>query len=397
MAPLTEAEEQVLAQGLLDQLSRTAYACSAVTKLSGGTANFVYRGDLLQPLPSDTSPAPVNTVIIKISTAFSAINRDFPLGITRCIFEESMLRALAGFPHTITTPTGHTQVKAPQTHFFDKETHTQVLEDFPDTTDLTTILQSSDLDRILPGSSPESVGRALGSWLRLFHSWASAPAQSTLLAQVGPNQAMRQLKCLVTYDSFIEILERHPETIEGYKDTLEDVRAAMKQEFERPIFEGDEARGFIHGDFWAGNVLLPNGPWHESKELSQKLNKLFIIDWENAQFGHRAVDVGGMLADLYERNHFKDVAASIFVMNGFMDGYGPFSDEFAYRVAIHAGVHLICWYYRRDRNSPLPYPLPKVLAALTLGRDLILKAWAKDKKWLQTTVLGPLFAGNSSA
>lgn len=79
-------------------------------------------------------------------------------------------------------------------------------------------------------------------------------------------------------------------------------------------------------------------------------------------------------------------------MEGFIQGYGPLSEELAYRVAIHAGVHLICWYYRRNRNAPLPYPLPIVLGALTLGRDLILKGWAKDKVWLQTTVLAPLFA-----
>jgi hypothetical protein len=139
-------------------------------------------------------------------------------------------------------------------------------------------------------------------------------------------------------------------------------------------------------------VLLPIGPWQETQEPAREFNKLFIIDWENAQFGHRAVDIGGILADFYERNHFGGAAASIPAMEGFIDGYGPLSDELAYRVAIHAGVHLICWYYRRDRNAPLPYPLPKVLAALTLGRDLVLKGWAKDKSSLQTTVLGPLFA-----
>jgi hypothetical protein len=103
------------------------------------------------------------------------------------------------------------------------------------------------------------------------------------------------------------------------------------------------------------------------------------------------VDIGGMLADLYERKHFKNVAHSIPIMQGFMQGYGPFSEELAFSAAIHAGVHLICWYYRRNRNAPLPYPLPKVLAALTLGRDFILRGWAKDKKWFESSVLAPLF------
>ncbi|KAK8048571.1 hypothetical protein PG994_010301 [Apiospora phragmitis] len=49
MAPLTVVEERVLAQRLQDQLAPTPYAVSNLTKLSGGTANFLYRGTLLQP------------------------------------------------------------------------------------------------------------------------------------------------------------------------------------------------------------------------------------------------------------------------------------------------------------------------------------------------------------
>ena len=140
------------------------------------------------------------------------------------------------------------------------------------------------------------------------------------------------------------------------------------------------------------SVLLPDSPWREMHHSAEEPNKLFIIDWENAQFGHRAVDIGGILADLYERHHFKGVAASLPAMQGVVDGYGPLNEELAFRTAIHAGVHFICWYYRRDRNAPLPYPLPTVLAALALGRDFILKGWARDKKWFRTTVLAPLFA-----
>lgn len=137
----------------------------------------------------------------------------------------------------------------------------------------------------------------------------------------------------------------------------------------------------------SNSVLLPDGTWQDS----QGPNKIFIIDWENIQFGHRAVDVGGILADFYERYHFKDITASLSVMEGFIQGYGKLSEELAFAAAIHAGVHLICWYYRRDRDAPLPYPLPRVLAALTIGRDLILKGWAKDKSGLQKSILASLF------
>ncbi|KAI1170920.1 kinase-like domain-containing protein [Nemania sp. FL0916] len=387
MAPLTQAEEQALIQKVLHRLEGSSYACSALTKLSGGTANFLYRGDLIQPLGSGAA----ETVIVKVSTDYVAINRDFPLDITRCDFENSMLKALDGFSRTISTPSGDTAVQVPRIYFFDPEMRIQILEYFHETIDLTTVLQSPSVNLTLPRLSPALMGYALGSWLRLFHNWASEPAQKALIAKVGSNLGMRKLKCLITYGSFIEILERHPELIEGHRDTLRTVKEAMTREFEQVPSEDeedDETRGLIHGDFWGGNVLLSNETWQDD----QGANKLFIIDWENVQFGHRAIDIGGILADLYERYHFKGISASLQVMEGFIQGYGWLSEELAFGVAIHAGVHLICWYYRRNRNAPLPYPLPVVLAALTTGRDLILKGWAKDKRWLRNSILGSLFA-----
>lgn len=98
------------------------------------------------------------------------------------------------------------------------------------------------------------------------------------------------------------------------------------------------------------------------------------------------------MADLYERKHFHDVDAVIPAMRGFAEGYGRMSDEMAFRTAIHAGVHLICWHIRRNPNHPLPAPLNKVIAALSLGRDFILKGWEKDRNWFEGSVLAPLFA-----
>lgn len=264
MTPLTEVEEYTLAQRVRDELISTPYAVSALTKLRGGSANFLYRGHLLQPLATagDSTTAAggiIHTVVVKRSTDFAAIDRGFPLDVTRCHYEEAMLQALGGFPRSIITTTSggyRVEVRVPQLYHFDPETHTQILQYFPNTRDLTTVLQSSPaiVVQILPGSSPRAVGQALGSWLRGFHGWASMSAQMLLVMQVGPNPGMRRVKCHITYDSFIEILERHhPELLEGCKATLEEVQAAMKQEFERPLAEeDDEARGLIHGDFWSG-------------------------------------------------------------------------------------------------------------------------------------------------
>lgn len=257
MTPPTD-EERAFTQQILDRLATSPYACSSLSRLTGGTANFLYRGTLHQPLPFPDA----RTVIVKCSTEYVAINRDFPLDVRRCVFENAMLKALAGFPRTISTTlngdkdndNNDVEVRVPQVLFFDEETHLQVLQDFPDTRDLTAFLNSPSVDQILPsaGPGPISIGRALGSWLRMFHDWVSEPAQDGLLVRVGGNNGMRTLKCRITYDSFVEILERYPELIEGHRDTLRDVRHAVRYEFERAPVKGDEVRGLIHGDFWGG-------------------------------------------------------------------------------------------------------------------------------------------------
>lgn len=142
-------------------------------------------------------------------------------------------------------------------------------------------------------------------------------------------------------------------------------------------------------DFPQSSVLLPNTPW---QELGAGTNKLFIIDWEFAQYGHRAYDLGQMIGDLYERKIFNDIDIAMLAMQGVMEGYGELSDEMAFRVAIHAGVHLVGWYNRRPRTGPLMAPPKVIVAGLTIGRDLILKGWARDRKFFENSVLASLFA-----
>lgn len=81
------ADEALIVQTLLEELLRTRYACSYLTKLDGGTANFLYRGKLVKPLDShDGTPgSAIQTVVVKHSEGFSPGNREFLLDITRCV------------------------------------------------------------------------------------------------------------------------------------------------------------------------------------------------------------------------------------------------------------------------------------------------------------------------
>lgn len=85
------------------------------------------------------------------------------------------------------------------------------------------------------------------------------------------------------------------------------------------------------------SILLPDGPISDSEK------RVFVIDWELAQVSSLAFDLGQMFAELYQLKHFKDIDAGVWLIEAFMRGYGPIEEDVAFRVAVHVGVHLICW------------------------------------------------------
>jgi len=139
------------------------------------------------------------------------------------------------------------------------------------------------------------------------------------------------------------------------------------------------------------SVLLENIP-----SDSEHKTHLVIIDWELAQFGHRAYDLGQMIGDLCEKKFLDKASGAVAGIAGFVRGYcyghggEMMDDEFAFRVAIHAGVHFIHWYIRR-RECGSAFTADEIVDAMTLGRDYILKGWEKDKAWFLGTALAPLF------
>ncbi|KAI1423425.1 kinase-like domain-containing protein [Xylaria sp. FL1777] len=394
MAPLSQEEKDGLVNEVYQALSETAYACSSLTHLTNGTTNFVFRGKLVRPIHEQGGEGTVTatTVIIKHSLEHAALNKNLPIDASRTLYEESMLDALNDFP------SGVTGVKAPRLYLFIRDRNIQVLEDFPAADDLKTVLVSPARNQILTKPVAVSLGHDIGRWLRSFHDWSMSP--NTRLKDFGDNEPMRKLKYAITYDAHLRVLETNfPDLLDGHQLALQQVKEAAAKEFEKTSKDGyvDKNWGLIHGDFWTGNVLVPT---HLSSPSSQHhgKSKLFIVDWEFTQFGHRAYDIGQMIGDIYERWLFWQTGGAIPAIEGFIEGYGLLEDDdLAFRIAIHAGVHLIGWYIRRAPNSPLPFPLEQVIDVMRVGRDWIEKGWQKDIDYFQDTPLASLFSKRSDA
>ncbi|CAM1508891.1 Fc.00g026300.m01.CDS01 [Cosmosporella sp. VM-42] len=390
MASLTQTERDEIVAQILQDLSQTSFACTSLTPVSGGTVNFVFRGILTRHFPSRNETSMVKTIIIKHARNHLSGNKNYAIDASRCIYEESMLNALNSFRSASSI------VRVPRLYLFNRETNTQVLEDFPDAVDMATIFVSRAANAILTQSVATSIGRELGSWLRNFHTWSSSPAQSALRREMEQNEPMRKLKRSVTYDSFINVLENFPGALEGVRTALEDVREMALKEFEKVATEEGEFGdlGLIHGDFWMGNVLATDILSLEAERPGKP--EFSVIDWEFAQFGPRAYDLGQMIGDVYERKHFHNVDGALWTIRGFIKGYGGLSEEMAFRTAIHVGVHLLGWYTRRVPTSPLKGTPEQIADAVKLGRDFVLKGWEKDRTWFEGSVLASLFEGNKN-
>lgn len=105
------------------------------------------------------------------------------------------------------------------------------------------------------------------------------------------------------------------------------------------------------------------------------------------QLGVRPLDLGQMIAELYELTLYKDIKAGLWIVDGFLAGYGFVDDDFAYRTALHVGTHLVVF-----GTSVLGWGTPEQaeLVART-GREIILRSWETDRSWFEGHDLAPLF------
>ncbi|KAI0440863.1 kinase-like domain-containing protein [Xylaria telfairii] len=360
---------------VLADLERTPYAAASLQVLSGGTANFIYHASLKTPLADGTSD-----VLIKHSEGYIANSPGMKLTLFRCRIEEECLRALSELPIEGKTEAQggiNFTVRTPKFFHFDEQNNTQIQEILRGGKDLKTYAlntYSADTPDTLRPQCLQ-LGRALGKWLRNFHNWSAT--QADLRKTVAGNTDIQQLKHFINYSWLLDRVGQFPSILSEAKEVFEKVKDMAAKEL------GDQSKlQVIHGDFWTGNVLLPGSPIQEGDDIP-----VFVIDWEMSQIGVPNLDLGQMIAELYELKLYKNITAGLWIVQGFAEAYGAVSDDFAFRTAIQVGAHLVCF-----GTSVQGWGTPEQVEMVArTGRDIIVHAWQKDREWFQGGDLACLF------
>ncbi|KAK5631913.1 hypothetical protein RRF57_007627 [Xylaria bambusicola] len=376
------AREEIKSK-VLTNLEQTPFAAASLRALSGGTANFIYHATLQRPLTDGTTD-----VVVKHSEDYVANSPTFKLTLLRCRIEEECLRALSDFSiEEKSSDTINLTVRTPRFYHFDEKNSTQIQEILRDGKDLKTYALDTYSANTPDAARPQclQIGRALGKWLRNFHTWSAT--QTGLRQTVAENKELQQLKHYINFSWLLDRVGQFPSILSEARDVFEKVKEMAAKEL-----EDENQLQAIHGDFWTGkisfvltitlSILLPDRLIHENSDIT-----MFVIDWEMSQLGLPNLDFGQMVAELYELKLYKDITAGLWMVQGFAEGYGEVSDDFAFRTAIQIGAHLVSF-----GTSVQGWGTPEQIEMVArTGRDIIVHAWRKDRAWFQQGDLSCLF------
>ncbi|RYP48852.1 hypothetical protein DL768_005360 [Monosporascus sp. mg162] len=350
---------------VLKALENTPFASSSLKQLSGGTANYIYRATLVAPLQDGTTE-----VVAKHGEDYVKDSPDFKLTLLRCRVEEECLRSLSDLAVIGETDPGDEfsyTVKTPRVFHFDEGSNTQIQEYLVHGIDLKTYILNTYPAHTHGSLRPQcyQLGKALGRWLRNFHGWSAQ--QPGLRRTLSKHKEIQQLKQMVNFGWLLQRVEEYPAVLGHARTVFEEVRNMAASEL-----ENEDELQIIHGDFWTGNILIPNAPIQSDAEIP-----VFVIDWEMAQLGVPSLDLGQMIAELYELWLYKSIDAGLWIIQGLTEAYGIVRVDFAFRIAIQVGTHLISF----GTSVPGWGSPEQVEGVARTGRDLVVHAWKRDRAW----------------
>lgn len=97
-----------------------------------------------------------------------------------------------------------------------------------------------------------------------------------------------------------------------------------------------------------------------------------------------------MIAEMYALWLYKGIDEALSMMYGFIDSYNRGEDvteTFAFRSMIQAGAHLLCI----TTTFPGWGSKEKIEEVASVGRDILVHGWKRDRTWFEKSELGRLF------
>jgi len=316
-----EGYDLTLIQDVHDYLSKTPFASTEVTPLSGGTANYVYRLWLEIPYEGRDS------LVLKHARPYVKDIPTLAFVVERQDYEVEALRRVGAW----VSPTSI--VTVPKVHLFDRSSHVIIMDDSGvDSINLKAFMQEGKAS--LPMA--EQIGIAIGEFIGGMHKWGRGNVE--LLDAVRGNEKAKAMSAWAYYGRLVSTLKGgSPLPLPKLSDPVLEIEKSDMEVVEKVSEETTKAMleaqdSFVMGDFWPGNIMV---------SLNQKgdLEHLYILDWELTKAGLPAIEIGQFCAEIHMLRRFNpevcQTTASL-VLEHFFKAYG----DIERRAFVHMGVHM---------------------------------------------------------
>ena len=303
----------------------------SLEKLTGGTANFVWR------MVDEAG----HTSVIKHAEPYVANHPEMPFPVDRMDFEH---HALITIPKHIPADD---LIRMPEVYGYDASQHVLTIADGGSRT-----LKDAYTD---PSIDVCDYGRRIGAWLAALH-------QGTTSTDIGDNVTAKYIyrHAYANAPAAAEKLGLDPSLAER-----------VNREYGSLLNTDDQS--LCHGDLWPGNMLVSD-------------RGLMVVDWEMVRRGCGATDVGQFAAEAYFLDRFRGNRG---LLSAFLSGYKQarkLEDNFIKRVAVHMGVHMAFWPTVVHWGSS-----EETKELVVMGNDIMRQA--NEDNWnalLKTSVIGEL-------
>ncbi|KAH7032030.1 kinase-like domain-containing protein [Linnemannia elongata] len=352
----------------------------AVKKLSGGNANYVYRGTIAEP--SADLFGGRSTVVIKHAAGHSASQRQMALYTDRMVFEQTVLGIVADASDNKNNNSKEDEhietanVKVPRVLYWDHENNVVIQED----AGITSTHLKGFISSLAQPPSPrlaKEIGSSLGEFIARLHLYGFRH-RSELYPNKMANTEALSLSRLILYDQFPKAASKYMEDQPQFDRDVIDL--ASKWGGDRLM---NEPETLAHGDFWPGNFLVDSATG-EGNEITIK--SIYIVDWEMSRYGPAAMDLGQFIAEAFSLNKYRHPCEEL--MTSFLEAYCKiYGDRLTTTdlktAVIHCGAHLMSWtpytgWFKEDDDHDA-----KSKEITLIGAEFVKHAWIEDWAWVR--------------